>query len=256
MRVRLLFTCILLLSLPCAPTAQAGPPFLTDDPETVLFRHYEVYCFSTLNRTGFQSQGNAPAVEFNMGAIPNLQLHAIVPMAYYFPSSGPSGFGPGDIELGAKYRFVQETRNRPQIGTFPLIQAPSGNASRGLGNGGISAKLPLWVQKSWGKWTSYGGGGYIFNSAPGMRGSAFGGILVQRELTKKLTLGGELFVQGTTSRNSLPGTRQSSVFNAGGYYNFSPKFSLLFSVGHSVQGEAHTIAYLGLYYTWGRRRSA
>jgi len=253
MRLRLLFLCILLLILPRTPIAQAGPPFLTDDPEPVPFRHYEAYFFSTLDRTAYQSQGDAPAVEFNMGAIPNLQLHAIVPMSYYFPSPGPSASGLGDIELGVKYRFIQETKYRPQIGTFPLLLAPSGCASRGLGNGRLSAKLPLWAQKSWGKWTSYGGGGFVFNPALGMRNYVFGGILVQRELTKKLILGGELFDQGTSSGNSLPGTRQSTVLNAGGYYNFTPKFSLLFSAGHSIQGEAHAVAYLGLYWTWGSR---
>ena len=58
-----------------------------------------------------------PAAEFNMGAAPNLQLHVIIPGAYLYPSDA---YGIGDIELGAKYRVVQEHGKRPQVGVFPL----------------------------------------------------------------------------------------------------------------------------------------
>ncbi len=70
---------------------------------------------------------SGPAVEFNWGAIPNVHLHIIVPFAAILPSNnprfapagaGPSAFGLGDIETGIKFRFVQETKRRPQIGTF------------------------------------------------------------------------------------------------------------------------------------------
>ena len=53
-----------------------------------------------------------------MGAAPNLQLHVIVPGAYLYPSDA---YGIGDIELGAKYRVVQEHGKRPQVGVFPLL---------------------------------------------------------------------------------------------------------------------------------------
>jgi len=44
----------------------------------------------------------------------------------------------------------------------------------------------------------------------------------------------------------------SSPANFGGCYNFTPDFSLLFSAGHSLAGDEQRIAYLGLYWTWGR----
>ena len=47
----------------------------------------------------------------------------------------------------------------PQVGIFPLLEVPTA-AQEGLGNGHATAFLPLWLQKSWGKWTVYGGGGY------------------------------------------------------------------------------------------------
>ncbi len=229
-----------------APRAFAGPPFLTDDPEPVKFHHYEAYLFSTIDRSDMNTYIEAPAFEFNVGAAPNLQLHIIVPGAFADALHGPSAFGLGDTEVGAKYRFVQEKGCRPQIGTFPMLELPTGNSNLGLGNGTVWARLPLWVQKSWGTWTSYGGGGYVVNPARGMRNSPFAGWLVQRDLDKKLTLGTEVFAQGAQSI----GGRSSTVLNAGGYYNFSEGFSLLFSGGHTVAGESHTVEYLGLYWTW------
>jgi len=38
-----------------------------------------------------------------------------------------SGRGLGDIELGAKFRFVQENGWIPVVGTFPLLELPAGN---------------------------------------------------------------------------------------------------------------------------------
>lgn len=236
----------LVASFSLAARALAGPPFQTDDPEPVDFRHWEAYFFSTLYETpgGYETQG--PAAEFNTGAWPNLQLHLVVPVAGNVPAAGTNAFGFGDIEAGVKYRFVQETKWRPQFGIFPLLEIPTGSASRGLGNGRLWAKLPLWVQKSSGPWTTYGGGGYAINPAPGQRNYAYAGWLVQRDLGKKLTLGGEIFSQGADAATS----RSATFADGGGYYYFTKTFQLLFSAGHTFAGESRTEAYLGLYWTW------
>jgi hypothetical protein len=120
-------------------------------------------------------------------------------------------------------------------------------ASRGLGNGRTWYRLPLWIQKSWGPWTTYGGGGEALNSAPGQRDYPFAGWLVQRTLGKKLMLGAELFSQGAT----MEGARGTTLANFGGTLSFTDEFALLFSAGRSVSGERTTVWYLGLYWTGG-----
>jgi hypothetical protein len=225
----------------------AGPPFLTDDPAPVDYKHSEAYLFSTLDNAKDGSTITGPAFEFNRGIFPDVQFHLVVPLVNILPTEGPSHHGLGDIEVGIKYRFVQETMNMPQAGIFPMAELPSGDADRGLGNGRTWVKLPLWIQKSWGPWTTYGGGGYAVNHAPDQRNYAFGGWLLQHEMNERLTLGGELFAQGATSADG----RSTSICNLGGYYNVTPNFSLLFSAGRSVAGERHSIGYVGLYWTWG-----
>lgn len=230
----------------------AGPPFLTDDPETVEPGHYELYLFSTYDRIPGSTSLRAPALEFNVGAAPNLQLHVAVPFAWSETAGGPRHSGWGDVEVGLKYRFVQETETTPQIGVFPMALLPLGNAGRDLGNGQAWFVLPLWIQKSWGPWTTYGGGGWAINHAPGMRDHAFGGWLLQRAVGEHLTLGGEVFAQGADAE----GGQGTILANAGGIVTLSPGLSLLFSAGRSLGGERHTIAYLGLQWAWGRDSAA
>jgi hypothetical protein len=224
----------------------AGPPFQTDDPEPVPYRHYEFYSFSTLDRGADGSVMQIPAVEYNLGAAPNLQLHVVSPLAMAVPDNGATEIGPGDIELGAKYRFLDQKGVRPQIGVFPMIELPSGDSKRGLGNGQLWARIPFWLQKSRGPWTTYGGAGYEINRASKMQDSVFAGWLVQRDIGRKVTLGGEFFMQTA----QVIGGCSSSFLDGGGYYYFSRDFQLLFMLGRTVAGNSHLVGYWGLYWTW------
>ncbi len=241
---------LFLLSLP----AWAGPPFQTDDPEPIDYRHYEFYTFATADGTPVEMDTEGPAVEFNWGALPNVHLHIIIPAAAVFPANGPRTFGIGDIETGIKYRFIQETKHRPMVGTFVMFELPSGSYARGLGVGKTWYKLPLWVQKSFGPWTTYGGGGEtLVRGVPGYRSYPFAGWLVQRDLTKRLTLGTEIFYHGPQGLATAQ-TRPATLLDVGGYYKIhSESFQLLFCYGHTAIGQRENYAYLGLYWTWGNK---
>ncbi|MGD1148642.1 MAG: hypothetical protein ABR961_11905, partial [Thermoanaerobaculaceae bacterium] len=57
---------VLLVALIAILTGQrvlAGPPFLTDDPEPVDYRHWETYIFSTYDRSFGATAIQGPAVE-------------------------------------------------------------------------------------------------------------------------------------------------------------------------------------------------
>ena len=171
----------------------AGPPFVTDDPEPVEYRHWEVYIASEYANHKDGASGTAPHFEVNYGVWPNVQLHLIAPFAYNKPQDGATQYGLGDLELGVKYRFIQETDSIPMVGTFPLIEVPTGDSSRGLGNGQAQIFLPIWLQKSWGPWTTYGGGGIGGTRADGNKDYWFFGWQGQRDLSKKLTSRGGSF---------------------------------------------------------------
>ncbi len=139
------------------------------------------------------------------------------------------------------------------IGTFVMFELPIGNSRRGLGVGQTWYKVPIWVQKSFGPWTSYGGVGETVIEAPGYRNFTYGGWLVQRDIGKKWTLGTEVFSHGGEGP-ATPQSKSATLVDVGGYFKFrDPGFQLLFAYGHTAFGQPENYAYLGLYWTWGKK---
>lgn len=241
--------------------AQAGPPFQTDDPTPVDYGHYEAYVFGMVDGTPAEIDPTGPAFEFNWGALPNIQLHAILPLGAVLPSnnpiylpagSGPSEFGLTDMELGVKWGFIKQTKHRPQIGSFTMLEIPTGSYLKGLGVGKPWYKLPIWVDKDFGPWSVVGGVGYAVVPQTGYRDYLYAGYLTKRKINEKLELSAELFSHAAEGL-ATPQTQASTMIDVGGYYHFkSPGLQLLFAYGHSIAGQTENYAYLGLYKTWGK----
>lgn len=244
-QLTLSFISLVLFCLYCALT-YAAPPFISDNPAPVKEGNWALYLFSAADKTKDETNVFAPAIELDRGVIKNLELHLLIPMTSNLPRHGKDHTGLGDTEVGIKYRFIEETNDCPQVGFVPLLECPTGNKDRNLGNGRLWVKLPLWLQKSWDKWTTYGGGGYAINTAPGQRNFPYAGWVLQRDLNDTFTLGGEFYYQGRDSDD----TEACVILNGGGYLNFTNNFSLLFSAGHTFVGERHLVSYFGLYWTW------
>lgn len=88
-----------------------------------------------------------PHLEINYGLMSNVQIHLIAPLAYVKEEGSGAHYGYGDTELGIKFRFIQETDYIPQVGTFPMVELPTGHADQGLGNGGTQFFLPIGYRK-------------------------------------------------------------------------------------------------------------
>jgi hypothetical protein len=209
--------------------AIAGPPYITDDPEPVDYQHWEIDIFSTGALSAGDSSGVGPNIEINYGAVPNLQLHITTGLSYNEPAGQPLRVGVGDTELGTKYRFITPDADDwfPQVAVYPLLEVPTGNGARGLGAGYAQAFLPVWAQKDFAKWTTYGGGGYWINPGPGNRNYWFAGWLLQRQLTDHLAIGAEVFHQ----TSSVVGRDGTWGFNVGATYDFTEHYHLLASAG-------------------------
>jgi hypothetical protein len=243
--------------------AQAGPPFQTDDPTPVDLGHYEAYVFGAADGTPAEMDTVGPAFEFNWGAIPNIQLHAIVPLGGVWPSNkpvyfpggtGPSAFGMTDTELGFKWGFIKQTKHRPQIGSFTMFEIPTGSYAKGLGVGKVWYKLPLWAEKEFGPWSLCGGMGYTVQPQVGYRNYLYGGVLVKKVVNERLEMSVEMFSHAREGFAAAQ-TEASALVDAGGYYHFkAPGWQLLFAYGHSVAGQTENYGYLGLYKTWGKDR--
>ena len=132
---------------------------------------------------------------------------------------------------------------------FPALVTHPGNESKGLGSGGSQLFIPIWTQKKWGDWQSYGGGGYWISHAPGILSHWFFGWVVQSDISERITLGGEVF----HSTEQTSGQGSSTGFNIGGYYNFNERDHLLLSLGkglRNVNATNQLSSYLGYERTW------
>jgi hypothetical protein len=244
----------MLFALATTARALAGPPFLADDPVPTEYQHYELYAFVTTDKNaGISTATNGPAIEFNWGALPNVQVSASLPYVFLsvpsistpaMPQSvpGTTVSGLGDTEFGVKYRFLQETTGHPQVSFYPSAEFPTGNKANGIGNGRTWYRFPLWVQKSWDRWTTYGGGRYAINPAPGATNFWYGGWLVQRAFSENVTVGTEIYYEGP----QFAGDRWSTLYNAGSYISLTKNFGILFSIGHSISGDNQSVAYFAL----------
>jgi hypothetical protein len=203
----------------------AGLLFRTDDPEPVEFQHFETYLFSLGTRTADGWNGILPGLEVNYGALPNLQLAAIIPQGYVVPDGGYASFALEDIELGAKYRFITPGENDwfPQVAVYPQILVPVGNQKFDFSTGHAQIYLPVLLQKDFGSWTAYGGGGYWINPGAGNKNYGFLGAALWRKVDDRLHLGAEVFHQ--TSPSS--GVKETTGFDVGVIYDLSENWHLL-----------------------------
>jgi hypothetical protein len=228
-------------------SAWAGPPFLTDDPEPVDYQHGEFYLATQYAKDKDVTAGTAPHVELNYGAAPDLMLHLIAPFVYNKPEGASRQHGYGDTELGVKYRFVNDENAHFMVGTFPLVELPTGDEDKGLGAGHTRFFVPIWLQKSWGEWQTYGGAGYWRNPGEGNKDYWFFGWQAQRAVSKMVTVGAELFGQTKDADDA----KSRFGFTVGAIVNLTDDHHLLFSTGSDIHGDNRLSAYLAYQYTFG-----
>jgi hypothetical protein len=101
--------------------------------------------------------------------------------------------------------------------------------------------FPIWIQKSYGNWTTYGGGGFWYFPNNSKKNSVYAGWLLQYDFSKILTLGGELYYQYLK-----PGYQPNSFgYNFGGFVNFTEEHHLIFTIGKVFSGGNYYTGYFG-----------
>jgi hypothetical protein len=225
----------------------AGPPFVTDDPEPVDYKHGEFYIATQYARDTDVTSGTAPHFELNYGVVPNVQLHLITPFVYNKTEGQSAQRGYGDTEVGIKYRFINNEETHFMVGIFPIVTLPTGDSDKALGAGQTRIFVPLWLQKAWGPWQTYGGGGYWRNPGEGNKDYWFFGWQTQRVMSEMLVLGAELFTQTKDADDA----KSRIGFNVGAIVNVTDHHHLLFSVGSDIHGDNRVSAYGAYQYTFG-----
>ena len=238
-RVALALPCMLAIVLALRGPAFAGPPFATDDPVPTDFRNWEIYTGVDDANGRDGTSARLPFAEFNYGLMPNVQVSAAFPLSYERSAPG-SSYRYGPTEFGIKTRFAAESANAPQIAFYPSVEIPNGG-------GPARTFLPLWLQKSSGKWTVFGGAGVYVNSGAGRWNGTFTGVAVTRDVSAAAALGVEVF----HSSPEGPASPASTGFNAGLISAIGEDHAVLFSVGRSVDDGNSLTAYAAYEFKFG-----
>jgi hypothetical protein len=236
----------------------AGPPFITDDPGIVDYKKGDFFIAATGTKSSRDFTAQLPSLSADYGAFKNGQLSITVPFIFEKASGQGATYKLGDIQLGAKYCLVTESPEMPQLSFAPsigfpitakpttphapLIESPIAGDSE---NRKAVITLPVWVQKSSDKWTTYGGGSYTFNPGEGNTDFCFFGLVLQRNISKDFWVGVENFFQTKTEDDGL----NTYGLNFGSGIQLPNNWQFLCSVGRNT-GDGQYLFYAGFSYNW------
>lgn len=221
-----------------ASVAKAGPPLLTDDPETLPKGRFELNTAYTLavsasggpgiGRTWYQE---TPLFDLNYGLVEGVQLKCEVPVVVLDPAEQQSARGGiGDLTIGTKLRLLNEKGFAIGLSMYPALSVPLGSSSRGLGAGSCALTLPVQVGKHFfdEKLFVYADGGYDRQYATDETDHWFFGVAAEYEVKEGLILCGEIH-----SDCGLDGAANDTLFNLGVKYGLTEHATFIGSAGRS-----------------------
>jgi hypothetical protein len=219
---------LLLLSGVARAHAQAGPPFLTDDPETPGNKHWEINFGFTGNRNPGAGAYEVPDFDINYGLGDRIQLKYELPIAIEETRPVPAtegqpaqsesiAVGLGESLMGVKWRFYEHHpgdpwfgRNPPEsaaeaasgeervvdfsVGTYPQLwlNNPTTSVGRGVVATGPDFLLPLEMNGRIGPIRLDGEVGYHFGNHQ-VPQSWIRGLIVGHEFTDRTEAYAEIY---------------------------------------------------------------
>lgn len=241
---------LVLVSLPSM--AQGGPPFIADDPGTPGDGNWEINVAAYTERHPTERLYNAPILDMNYGVGDRIQLKYQVPYLVEDTDGGPTRSGLGKSLAGVKWRFYDSGEDGLQISTYPQLEFnnPTSSLERGLVDYGTRFYLPIEVSKKIGPFQVNPEAGYWF---AGDKGAAWAtGVIVLREVNKRLELAGELYFTANTN-----GSNHWNTFDFGGRYKLNEHFVLLFTGGRSLNASSVSqpqfFGYLGMQFLFSMK---
>jgi hypothetical protein len=249
---RLLILCICL----CVPAwlaprmalAQAGPPYITNDPGTPGNANWEINIaeMTTIQR-GVDSY-QVPQIDLNYGLGDRIQLTYEIPYVVQTADRQPGANAWGNGLPGVKWRFVDQGEGGWQISTFPQFETrASAYAQRtGIAGDGPRLLLPIEFARSVGPMDLDFEAGYYFPWHGQGNEERILGLVAGHTFSARLELDTELY-----NDHGMGGTGPDfTTLDLGGRYKLRRGFILLFMAGRSIAGPAATqvdfMGYIGV----------
>jgi hypothetical protein len=228
----------------------AGPPLLTDDPDTPGPNHWEINIAMTSEDVAQQWEFEMPLLDINYGVGDHIQLKYQVPLNIYVPKQSGARLGMGNSLAGVKWRFLDQTNGSwLEISTYPQFEFiyPHSSVQRVMADDGHNLLLPIEMEHQFKSLIVYAEGGYVLNE--NRPSEAFYGVAAEREFSKKFSLMGELY--GGFGRDFQ---ENGLTFNLGFRRALTEHVALIGSAGRAISGpriDAPVFqSYLGLQLTF------
>lgn len=241
------FFCVCYTALFCAAGAFAGPPLITDDPDTPGPNHWELNQAIIAEYLHHEWLLQTPLSDDNYGVGNNIELTYQLSWNEIVPKNGGAMSGLGDSLLGIKWRFLDQDKAWLDVSAYPQVQFnnPTSSARRGIVDKGTSVFIPFEIGHRFGPLDIYAEPGYTWNQRSPAQG--FLGVAAEYDLTEKFAIMGELhydFVNGF-NQNEL-------LFNIGFQQTLTKHINLLGSAGRSIFGPSASapgfMSYLALQF--------
>jgi hypothetical protein len=220
--------------VPVPAYAQAGPPFLTNDPGTPGQANWEINVGSMQTIARGSANYQIPQLDLNFGLGDTIQLTYEVPFVLESGTARPVQSGWGNGFPGIKWRFLDQGKDGWQMSVFPQVEtgvSPSAQ-DRGIGAAGPRYLLPIEATKKIGPFdVDVEAGYYLHGQGPKER---ILGLVVGRSVNDRLELDAEVY----DDRVFDAGPHSTSL-DLGGRYKLARGFIALFMAGRSLDGLAN-----------------
>ncbi|HEY3731171.1 MAG TPA: hypothetical protein VGL28_07930 [Steroidobacteraceae bacterium] len=213
--------------------AQAGPPFLSNDPGTPGNANWEINVAVAPTVTRAAAAYQIPQLDVNYGLGERVQLTYEVPLVVQNRDGAPRTSGWGNSMAGMKWRFFDQGVDGWQVSTFPQIE--TGGSARAVDKGlavlGPRYFLPIEIGRTLGGFeVGFEAGEFV--PVRGLHETTLG-LAFGHPLSSRLELTAELF----NDRVSAPTPAQTTL-DVGGRCRLRPGFIALFMAGRSIDGVA------------------
>jgi len=224
----------LIAVLPClagSAHAQAGPPFLTNDPGTPGNANWEINLGSMQTIARGVAAYQTPQIDLNFGLGDRIQLTYEIPYVLQASGGQPLRSAWSNAYPGVKWRFLDQGEGGWQLSTFPQVETGASERAQqqGIGAPGPRYLLPLEAARKLGPLDVDLEVGYYFpGHGPKER---ILGLVAGRSVTRRLELDAEIY--DDHAYGALP---HSTTLDVGGRYRLAPGIIALFMAGRSLNG--------------------
>lgn len=225
--------------------AQGGPPYYTNDPGTPGNHNWEINIGYMPFLYSDQSVSHTPDLDLNYGIGDRIQLTYESAWLRVQNPGSPTKFGMNQSNPGVKWRFYDEGEDGLSISIFPqgYLNNPNHAVARGITPPYSSFEMPIEFSKKVGPVHADFEMGYelVHKGANGF----ITGLVVGRDITKKLELDAEFYSQGPFRASQVQPT-----FDFGGRYKLHYPIVLLFMAGRSFEptrpNQTYFLGYFGI----------